>query len=73
MSAIPSDLDIATAARSLPIRDVAGRLGIEPTELIPYGHDKAKISYRFLDSIRDSGMAAQFTEIMGLDLRRLAL
>ena len=53
MSTIPSDLDIANAATSQPIADVAAKLGIDATDLIPYGHDKAKISYGFLDSNGD--------------------
>ena len=43
-----SDLDIARAAKLLPIAEVAGRLGIAANHLIPYGHDKAKIGYDFL-------------------------
>ena len=34
-----------------PISHVASRLGIAEQNLIPYGHDKAKISYDFLESL----------------------
>jgi formate--tetrahydrofolate ligase len=48
-----SDLEIAQSARMLPIAEVAGRLGIPQDHLIPYGHDKAKIAYEFLESLDD--------------------
>jgi len=40
----PSNLEIARDARKQPIGRVAARLGIEERDLIPYGHDKAKVS-----------------------------
>jgi formate--tetrahydrofolate ligase len=46
-----SDLEIARAARKLPIAEVAAGLGIPSRHLIPYGHDKAKIGYEFLESL----------------------
>jgi len=46
-----SDIEIAQAANKLPITDVAARLGISADHLIPYGHDKAKIGYEFLESL----------------------
>ena len=46
-----SDLDIAQAAKKLPISDVAAGLGIPRENLIPYGHDKAKIDFDFLESL----------------------
>jgi len=51
MANVPSDLDIAQAASKLPITDIAAKLGIPESELIPYGHDKAKISYDFLKGL----------------------
>jgi formate--tetrahydrofolate ligase len=53
MSNVPSDLKIAQAANKLPIREVAADLGIPDEDLLPYGHDKAKISYRFLEGLDD--------------------
>lgn len=53
MSAIPSDLEIASRAQKQPIGEVAAKSGIGSEHLIPYGHDKAKISYEFLDSLAD--------------------
>ncbi len=53
MAAIATDLEIARAALKRPIVEVAARLGITPGDLIPYGHDKAKIEAGFLASLRD--------------------
>lgn len=39
-----SDIQIALEAKKKPIREVAAGLGIQEEELIPYGHDKAKLS-----------------------------
>ena len=53
MSKVPSDIDIAQAASKLPIADIAAKLGIPAANIIPYGHDKAKISYDFLGGLQD--------------------
>ena len=41
MMSIPSSLEIAQAAELRPIADVAAGLGIEESELEPYGRCKA--------------------------------
>lgn len=51
MAEYKSDIEIARAARKLPIRDVAAKLGIAEAHLVPYGHDKAKISADFIRSL----------------------
>ncbi len=51
MSNTLSDLEIARAAITLPIIEVAARMGVPHQNLIPYGHDKAKINYEFLGSL----------------------
>ena len=43
-----SDLDIANAARLLPISDIAAKLGIPEHALVPYGAHKAKISLDYI-------------------------
>lgn len=48
-----SDIEIARAASKLPINDIGAKLGIGYNDLIPYGHDKAKISAAFLASLQD--------------------
>ncbi len=50
---MPSDIEIARAARKRPIADVAARLDIPADALIPYGADKAKIAAPFLKSLGD--------------------
>ncbi len=39
-----SDIEIAQAAKLKPISDIATKLNIAPTDLIPYGHHIAKLS-----------------------------
>ena len=48
-----SDIEIARAARKVPIQQVGARLGIEPGDLLPYGHDKAKISQDVIARVQD--------------------
>lgn len=49
-----TDIDIAQAAQLRPIVDLAGeRLGIPPEALEPYGHFKAKIDLKWLDTLAD--------------------
>ena len=38
-----TDIEIARSIQPLPIQVIADKLGIQQTELSPYGHDKAKI------------------------------
>ena len=51
---VKSDIEIAREAKKLPIKDVAKKLGIEEEELIPFGHDKAKISDQFIKSVKNN-------------------
>ena len=46
--AVKSDIEIAQAATLKPIAEIADSLGIGADDLIPFGHDKAKISTEFL-------------------------
>jgi formate--tetrahydrofolate ligase len=48
-----TDLEIAREANLEPIQSVAGRLGIPAEQLVPYGHDKAKIRGEFLQSLEN--------------------
>ncbi|TWD54319.1 formate-tetrahydrofolate ligase [Agrobacterium vitis] len=48
-----SDIEIARAASKLPIQEIGTKLGIGYEDLVPYGHDKAKISASFLASLKD--------------------
>ena len=47
---VKSDIEIAQAANVRPIQEIAGKIGIPVDALIPYGHDKAKISADFINS-----------------------
>ncbi len=46
--AIKSDIEIARAAKKKPIFEIGAKLGIPEQDLVPYGHDKAKISASFI-------------------------
>jgi formate--tetrahydrofolate ligase len=46
-----SDLHIARAAKTLPIQEIGERLGIPSGSLLPYGHDKAKVTTDFVSSL----------------------
>ncbi len=46
--AVKSDIEIARAATKKPILDIGERLGIPADSLVPYGHDKAKVSEEFI-------------------------
>ncbi|MET0747334.1 MAG: formate--tetrahydrofolate ligase [Rhizobium sp.] len=48
MATVKSDIEIARAAVKKPIYEVGAALGIPPDQLVPYGHDKAKISAAFI-------------------------
>jgi len=50
-----SDIDIARVAKKRPILEVGkDRLGIGAENLVPYGHDKAKISLDYISSLPDN-------------------
>ncbi|GGD28007.1 formate--tetrahydrofolate ligase [Aureimonas glaciei] len=51
MTDVKSDIEIARAANKQPIREVAAKLGIAEEHLVPYGHDKAKITAEFIRSL----------------------
>ncbi len=44
-----SDIEIARAAKKIHIRDVAAKVNIPEENLIPYGHDAAKINFDFIE------------------------
>ena len=48
---VPSDIEIARSASKQPIQAIGARLGIPTESLIPYGHDKAKISADFIKGL----------------------
>ncbi|WP_420549157.1 formate--tetrahydrofolate ligase [Curvivirga sp.] len=48
-----SDIDIAREAKMIPITEVGAKLDIPADALRQYGPDKAKVSFEFLESIKD--------------------
>jgi formate--tetrahydrofolate ligase len=52
MAEFKSDIEIARAAKKQPIMKVGAKLGIPEEHLLPYGHDKAKISAEFIKAQR---------------------
>ena len=51
--AYKSDIEIAREATKRPIQEIGERLGIGSDDLLPYGHDKAKVSQDFINSVQD--------------------
>ena len=47
-----SDIEIARAAQKKPIQEIGDKLGIPSEHLLPYGHDKAKVSQSFINSVQ---------------------
>ena len=46
-----SDIEIARAASKKPIQEIAAKIGISNDHILPYGHDKAKVSEAFIKSL----------------------
>ncbi|MBY6057427.1 formate--tetrahydrofolate ligase, partial [Leisingera daeponensis] len=47
-----SDIEIAREAQKKPIQEIGAKIGISDSDLLPYGHDKAKVSQAFIDSVQ---------------------
>ncbi|WP_438955217.1 formate--tetrahydrofolate ligase [Cognatiyoonia sp.] len=60
-----SDIEIAREAQKRPIQEIGDKLGIPSEHLLPYGHDKAKVSQDFINSTksRDDGKLILVTAI----------
>jgi len=43
-----TDIEIAREAKKRPIQKIGAKLGIGAEDLVPYGHDKAKVSAEFI-------------------------
>uniref|UniRef100_UPI0028F7147A formate--tetrahydrofolate ligase n=1 Tax=Mesorhizobium sp. SP-1A TaxID=3077840 RepID=UPI0028F7147A len=52
MADVKSDIEIARAAKKRPIQEIGSKIGIPNEHLLPYGHDKAKISAEFIQSVQ---------------------
>ena len=60
-----SDIEIAREANKKPIQEIGAKLGIPTEHLLPYGHDKAKVSQDFINSVQgnDDGKLILVTAI----------
>jgi formate--tetrahydrofolate ligase len=52
---VPSDIEIAQAARLRPIAEVAAEVGLTPDEFLPYGRYKAKITMEAIRARKPRG------------------
>ncbi|RWD84868.1 MAG: formate--tetrahydrofolate ligase [Mesorhizobium sp.] len=52
MAEFKTDIEIARAARKKPIQEIGAKIGIPNEHLLPYGHDKAKVSAEFIKSVK---------------------
>jgi formate--tetrahydrofolate ligase len=50
--AFKTDIQIAREAKKRPIQEIGDKLGIPSDHLLPYGHDKAKVSQEFINSVQ---------------------
>ena len=48
-----SDIEIAREAQKRPIMEIGEKIGLGSDDLLPYGHDKAKVSQSFINSVQD--------------------
>ena len=60
-----TDIEIAREAKKQPIQEIGAKLGIPSEHLVPYGHDKAKVSEDFISSVqsRENGKLILVTAI----------
>jgi len=48
-----SDIEIAREAKKRRIQEIGEKIGIGSSDLLPYGHDKAKVSQSFINSVQN--------------------
>ena len=49
---VKSDIEIAREANKKPIQEIGAKLDIPSADLLPFGHDKAKVSENFIKSVQ---------------------
>ncbi len=54
MSEYKSDIEIAREATGEHINDVGAKLNISKEDLVPFGHDKAKLSWKAIDDVQSN-------------------
>ncbi len=50
---VKSDIEIAREAKTKSIHEVAGKVGVPADAIVPYGTTKAKVSFDFIDSLKN--------------------
>ena len=58
-----SDIEIAQAAEMKPITEIAGKLGLQGEDVIPYGHYKAKLNHKLAKADKPEGKLILVTAI----------
>ncbi len=58
-----TDIEIAQAAKMLPITEIAAKVGLTADEIIPYGKYKAKIDHKLIRSDKPDGKLILVTAI----------
>ncbi|HJD21697.1 MAG TPA: formate--tetrahydrofolate ligase [Candidatus Gemmiger faecigallinarum] len=58
-----TDIEIAQAAKMLPITEIAAKIGLTDDQIIPYGKYKAKIDHKLVDAARPDGRLILVTAI----------
>lgn len=48
-----SDIEIARAAQKRPIAEIAAKLNLGSDDLLPYGHDKAKLTHNVVNRLKN--------------------
>jgi formate--tetrahydrofolate ligase len=52
MAEFKTDIEIARAANKLQIQQIGAKLGIPQEHLLPYGHDKAKVTQEYIEQLQ---------------------
>jgi len=68
---VGSDIEVAQKATMLKIGSIASGLGIPDDALEPYGHYKAKVSLKYIDTLADKVPSDPPIPGTGLSRRRL--
>ncbi|RLA01762.1 MAG: formate--tetrahydrofolate ligase, partial [Gammaproteobacteria bacterium] len=54
MKCYQSDIEIARETKGMHINDIAAKLNVSQEDLVPYGHDKAKISWQAINKVKEN-------------------
>lgn len=68
---LKSDIEIAQDTKELPITEIAKKVDLQPDEIELYGNDKAKISWKGINRIKQSKELGKLILLLQLALRQL--